>query len=206
MMRSPIGVFSVVLLSGVSGACFLPHKQVTAKLPMPSQPALTKPAPVLSLPPGIVPIATPAEEAPPPVAKTEETVPATVEAPPVEPKKPPVRRPRPVASLPAPVPAAAVAETAPAPEPVVPQLREILTPERRTQYENEFAQSVARAKAALAQVPRRKLDDPQRENVSRIETFLAQAEEAKKQDLGTALQLARRADLLGQDLLKSLLP
>jgi hypothetical protein len=43
----------------------------------------------------------------------------------------------------------------------------------------------------------------QRETVERIQTFIQQAEESKGRDLATALQLVRRADVLGQDLLKT---
>jgi hypothetical protein len=66
---------------------------------------------------------------------------------------------------------------------------------------------MANARSALGRVAgKNNLTVPQRENVSRIQTFLTQADAARRDDLGTALQLARRADLLGQDLLKSLLP
>ena len=38
--------------------------------------------------------------------------------------------------------------------------------------------------------------------MERIKTFIQQAEESKGRDLTTALELVRRADVLGQDLLK----
>jgi hypothetical protein len=79
----------------------------------------------------------------------------------------------------------------------------MLTDDRRRQYEADFAASVARARAAVNGVSGRRLNERQKETVQRIHTFLEQAEEAKVKDLVTALQLARRADLLGQDLLKS---
>jgi hypothetical protein len=202
-MRSVIRVTSVTVLSFLCGGCFLGPKRITASLPQPPQPALTKPAPVLSIPPGVAPIETPLPDAPVVVAKAEEPAPPAILPTPEEPKKPAPRRLRQTAA--APVPAAVVPENTPPPEPV-PQLQELLTPERQAQYETELTASVERAKAVLKQVSHRKLDKPQRENVNRIQTFLTQAETAKKDDLGTALQLARRADLLGQDLLKSLLP
>ena len=40
--------------------------------------------------------------------------------------------------------------------------------------------------------------------VSRIQTFQMQAEQTREQDLVTAVNLARRADLLAQDLIKRL--
>ena len=44
----------------------------------------------------------------------------------------------------------------------------------------------------------------QQEYLQRIKTFLEQAEKSKANDLAAALQLARRADLLGEDMQKSL--
>ena len=48
------------------------------------------------------------------------------------------------------------------------------------------------------------LSQTQRETVERIKTFVQQAEESKAKDLATAFELVRRADLLGQDLVKDL--
>jgi hypothetical protein len=197
-----IQVVPIVVLSLASGGCFLGPKKMARSLPLPPQPSLTKPAPVLSLPASVTPIETPIGEAPAPVAKTEEARPEPIVPPPAEEKKPAPRRPRQTVATAPPPP---TAEAAP-PEPV-PTLREILTPERQREYENEFSRSMASARTALSRVAgRNNLSVPQRENVSRIQTFLTQADAARRDDLGTALQLARRADLLGQDLLKSLLP
>jgi hypothetical protein len=201
MMRL-IRVVPITVLSLVSGGCVFGPKKVAVSLPMPPQPSLTKPAPVLQLPASVTPIETPIEEAPAPVAKTEEPMPEPVVPPPAEEKKPAPRRPRQTVAT---APPAPTPEAAP-PEGPVPTLREILTPERQVQYENEFSRSMASARGALGRVQGRNLTVPQRENVSRIQTFLTQADAARRDDLGTALQLARRADLLGQDLLKSLLP
>ena len=85
-----------------------------------------------------------------------------------------------------------------------PQLGEILSPEQRRQYEADYTQSLARARAALQQTSGKPLSGTQKETVGRIGTFIQQAEESKARDLATALQLARRADVLGQDLLKDL--
>jgi type IV secretory pathway VirB10-like protein len=86
--------------------------------------------------------------------------------------------------------------------PPPPQLGEILSADRRRQYEAEYAQSLARARSALQQASGKSLTSAQRETVERIQTFIQQAEESKAKDLATAVQLARRADVLGQDLLK----
>ena len=88
------------------------------------------------------------------------------------------------------------------PSPPPPQLGEILSAERRRQYEGEYAQSLSRARSALQQASGKPLSATQRETVERIQTFIQQAEESKGRDLATALQLVRRADVLGQDLLK----
>ena len=75
---------------------------------------------------------------------------------------------------------------------------------RRREYEALFAGRVSGAQAALSRASGRRLTPRQRETVQMIRTFLKQAEESKVKDLVTALELARRADLLGRDLLKSL--
>jgi hypothetical protein len=85
-----------------------------------------------------------------------------------------------------------------------PQLGEILSKQRRQQLQASFDQSAGRAKAALNLALRAKLSREQLDTVARIRTFLTQAEAAKIKDLATAQQLARRADLLGADLVQSL--
>jgi hypothetical protein len=93
-----------------------------------------------------------------------------------------------------------VAPTAPAP-----RLGEILTDSRRREYEADFNRYMDGARAALKRASPLRLSDSQRLTMTRIKTFLEQAETSRRaRDLATALQLARRADLLGQDLLKSL--
>jgi len=194
-----------ILILSLLGAGCIRKKAMQAALPVPSQSSLAKPAPVLQLPPSIAPIETPAQE--PPV-KTEEPPPAPETSAPAVPKQPPPRRPRPTAPLPvAPAPEASAAPPPePAPQPT-PQLRELLTPQQRNQYERDLSKNVAEARLALNRASRHKqLTPAQRENVSRIQTFLTQAQASRKDDLGTSLQLARRAALLGQELMKSLLP
>ena len=132
----------------------------------------------------VVPAPAPAPT-PAPVVK----VPAAHEAPAVVLPKP---RPKPAVVPPA-------VQTAPAP-----QLGEILTDARRRTVEADYKHSVDRANASLQKAVGRKLTATQGEAVQRIVTFLKQAESAKGQDVVEALQLARRAALLGDDLLKSL--
>jgi hypothetical protein len=88
------------------------------------------------------------------------------------------------------------------PSPPPPQLGEILSDAERRQREAEYAQSLSRARSVLQQASGRSLSPAQRETVERIKTFIQQAEESKGKDMATAMQLVRRADVLGQDLLK----
>jgi hypothetical protein len=57
---------------------------------------------------------------------------------------------------------------------------------------------------ALVIVAGKNLNAEQTENANRIRTFQKQAEQAREQDLVTAVSLARRADLLAKDLLDHL--
>lgn len=127
------------------------------------------------------------------------------------PKPTPPRRPTQMPSTPTPTTPGTTTEgetqpTTPptSPVPTAPQLSEMLTEDRRRQYETDFAACVSRAKSAVSTASNRRLSIHDTETVQRILTFLQQADEAKVRDLATALQLARRADLLGQELLKSL--
>jgi hypothetical protein len=86
----------------------------------------------------------------------------------------------------------------------MPQLAEILTVDKRRQYQTEYAQQVSRSNAALKQAGSHNLSGAQRETATRIRTFLNQAEAARYSDLATAVQLSRRADLLAQELVKGL--
>ena len=137
----------------------------------------------------------------PPSPGIEEPAQITLPAPQKTPPRPPARK-----RTPAPAPPQA---PAPAEQPQVqpsppPQLSEILSNAQRRQYEADYAQSLSRARSALQQASGKSLGPTQKETVGRIQTFIQQAEESKGKDLATALQLARRADVLGQDLLKDL--
>jgi hypothetical protein len=114
--------------------------------------------------------------------------------------KPPAKKRAPPAPQPSPP-----AEQPPAQPSPPPQLGEILSDGQRRQYEAEYAQSLTRARSALQQSSGKSLSRAQMETVERIKTFIQQAEESKGKDLATALQLVRRADVLGQDLLKGFL-
>ena len=189
---------SIVAL--VSSGCVATKKKLV--LPAVPQVAEAKPLPEAKIenPPEIeTPV--PMFEIPLPEMPAE----PEIENPP--PKPVPKRRPQP-----APTPAVQTPPPeVPVPIPIVPpaptpRLGGILTDDRRREYEAEFTGYVTLARAAVsrASASGRRLNATQRERVVQIRGFLQQAETWKAKDLATALQLARRADLLGQDLLKSL--
>jgi hypothetical protein len=175
--------------------CWFAKKPVIVALPLPPQP--------ISMNPVLPPLPQPAEdEQPLPAIEPAPAPEATKLAPPPEPAPPPKRPARPRKPSPAasetPVPAITQPQAPPA------RLEEVLTEDRRRQLEADFSRSVAQASAALNQTKGRNLKGVQRQTAERIRTFLQQAAQAKKGDLATAVQLARRAELLAQDLRKSL--
>jgi len=130
---------------------------------------------------------------------TEDTTSLAVELPPAMVPKPP---PRPAArNIPQP---ATPTPVVPTPAPSGPQLGELLSPAERRQVETDFLATVRRATELLNRTMRRSLTAGQRDTVERVQVFLQQADQEKNRDLPTALQLARRADLLVQDLSRSL--
>jgi hypothetical protein len=128
--------------------------------------------------------------------------------PPIDPstvKAPPEKRPQPprLPAIPQTPPETEIPPPVSPPAPV-PHLGEILTDSRRREYEADYSRFLAEARAAMSRTSGRRLNATQLETVGRIRIFLQQAEKSHSSDLATALQLARRAELLGQDLLKSL--
>lgn len=91
--------------------------------------------------------------------------------------------------------------SAPAPAPV---LGTILTPEQAREHTRRFEMAVERTQSALSIIQTKLLTADQKETVIRIRSFLAQAEQARSQDLVGAANLAERADLLSRDLLSRL--
>jgi hypothetical protein len=114
------------------------------------------------------------------------------------PELPVPRAPRPpVATVPRPVPS----EPPPA---AAPKLAQILTPEESRRNTQELQQYTERVNRALAMVAGKNLTAEQKDIADRVRTYLLQAEQAREQDLVTAVNLARRADLLAADLLERL--
>jgi hypothetical protein len=116
------------------------------------------------------------------------------------PELPPPRPPRPpAANIPKPLPAPTEA-----PPVAPPKLAQILTPEESRRNAQELDQYTESVRRALSKVAGRNLTAEQRDTAKLIQTFLSQAEQAREQDLVTAVNLAKRADLLAKDLLERL--
>ena len=175
--------------------CWFGKKPVVVAQPLPPQPIAMNPV----LPPLPQPVE---DEQPLPAIKPALVPDAAQIEPPPEPAPPPKRPARPRRPSPASPETPVPANTQPAAPPA--RLEEVLTEDRRRQLETDFSRSVAQARAALNQTSGRTLKGVQRQTADRIRTFLQQADQAKKGDLATAVQLARRAELLAQDLRKSL--
>jgi hypothetical protein len=116
------------------------------------------------------------------------------------PPLPPPRPARPpVANIPKPQPAPDDTPSAP-----VLRLSQILTPEESRRNTQELDQYTESVKKALTRVAGRNLTPEQRDIAQRVQTYLTQAEQARDQDLVTAVNLAKRADLLAKDLVARL--
>jgi len=77
----------------------------------------------------------------------------------------------------------------------------MFTAEQAREYNQTLTESFARVDSALARLEGKQLTADQSQTADRIRTFRKQAEQAREQDLVTAVSLARRADLLAKDLL-----
>ena len=86
----------------------------------------------------------------------------------------------------------------------LPRLAQILTPEESRRNTQELDQYTESVKRALTKVAGKNLTAEQKDIAERVQTYLTQAEQAREQDLVTAVNLARRADLLAKDLLERL--
>jgi hypothetical protein len=185
----------IVLASGSSSCWFQKAKPVRVFVPPPPPP---RPAVVTQIP----------ELPPPPDIEADDSSPslsvllsdgvsaAMPEAgpPPAAPRRP-VAPPRTVATPPQPTPA----DPTPAP-----RIGQIFTADQLREYNRSIDESLDRVKRVLAMVAGRSLNAELTSIVTRIQTFQKQAEQARDADLVTAVNLARRADLLAQDLIKRL--
>jgi len=133
---------------------------------------------------------------------TEEvTAPEGVSAtfPAIEPPPPTPRRVPPPVRATAPPPVVIPPDIQPAP-----RLGQIFTADQLREYNRALDESLDRVRKVLVIVAGKNLNPELVQIVGRIQTFQKQAEQAREQDLVTAVNLARRADLLAQDLVKRL--
>jgi len=194
MRRTRIVFVAALALVVMTPSCALFHKRKTAPAPPPA------PAPAA---PAVRP--KPREvflPAPPEIGAAEPDLSQAGPSLPSEPLPPPPRRrpkPRPHEDADAPSPA-------PEPEPPavpVPQFEQILTPQQRQAYTEEIDRNIASAQRAVAALEGRRLSRDQVTYLARVRAFIEQANEARKADLFRARNLAERASVLAEDLLKS---
>jgi hypothetical protein len=198
-MRKSRMIYGIVALSLASTSC-LRH---TASLPpraftppptrtWPPLPDTTKPPRLPEAPP----IETDQASIVPPHLPfiTPDTMPELPEAP-----KRVTRRIAPPAVAPKPPAANAPPEAA-----TPPKLAQMFTAEELRDNTRALDESLDRVNRALVIVEGKNLTAEQKEIAERIRTFRKQAEQAREQDLLTAVSLARRADLLAKDLLERL--
>jgi len=195
-MQRPLNVlFAVVLMTTLENAC----QKKQAGIPVPPAPtantpdstaAPTQPSPTTTQPT----TTTPSASQPPPT-----TAPATP-APTEEQPKPSVRRPpqRTTPANPGAPPNATPAPNQP------PRLGTLLTPEQQKQFNNDIDRSLRRAQSSLHSIGNRQLTADQHERVVQVESFIQQAQAARRSNLAGAKSLAERAEVLARDLVASL--
>ncbi|HYL75987.1 MAG TPA: hypothetical protein VEU96_17385 [Bryobacteraceae bacterium] len=196
-MQRPLNViFLVVLSAAFQSAC---HKK-QAGIPVPSAPVPTTTAPDSATPPAATPPAPTTSQPTPPAPTTTQPPPPTPTPPPEEQPKPPVRRPpqRTTPANPATPPNSPPAPNQP------PRLGTLLTPEQQRQFSNDIDRSLRRAQASLHSIGNRQLTADQHERVVQVESFIQQAQAARKSNLAGAKSLAERAEVLARDLVASL--
>lgn len=182
--RIRVAIVVLMLAPGLT-SCRLFRKP--KPVPMPAPPVEVQPAPVQKPP-------SPEPEMPPPEMKPVETPQPSV-IPQLQPELPPPpsqERPSPLGPR---VPAPA-AQPPPAPPPA-PQLRPMLSSAQRRELERTINERIGRARGVLRSLQGKRLA---KEQVIQIQTFIDQAEDARKTDLLRANNLAERAEVLANDL------
>ncbi len=160
-----------------------PVQTVSTQAQKPAEPPAPAPAPEVP----------PSEEAEPMVM-----IPETSQGRLPPPPKPRIPVSQPV-QQPAAQPAPAPPETAPAP-----QLRPILTPSQTQELERTIPERLSRAQGILKSIEGRRRSRSQFAAARQIQTFIDQAEEARKTDLLRANNLAERAEVLAEDLARQM--
>jgi hypothetical protein len=195
-MRKTRLIFGICALSLASTSCLRQKTQARVFTP---PPARARPQPVEdaspTLPDAPQIAADQASIVPPPLPENPDLTAEIPEAPKREARRPAT----PVAPVPKPATQGPVAPAA-----VAPRLAQMLTPEEQRENVRVLDESLDRVNRALLIVEGKNLTADQKETAERIRTFRKQAEQAREQDLLTAVSLARRADLLAKDLLERL--
>jgi hypothetical protein len=194
-MRKTRLIFGIFALSMASTSCLRPKAQARVFTPPPVRtPQVTVQDESTSLP-DAPEIADPASIVPPPLPENPDLTAEIPEAP-----KRVARRPVPPVTAPKPVSPGPVT-----PEPpVTPRLAQMYTPEERRENTRVLDECLDRVNRNLIIVEGKNLTADQKAEAERIRTFRKQAEQARDQDLPTAVSLAKRADLLAKDLLERL--
>ena len=187
----------IFALSLASASCVRSHKNPPrAFTPPPTHGPSVLPNTVPALPQAPPIVADEASIVPPHLpGLTPETLPEVPDAP-----KRVAHRTTPPAVAPKPPTVAPPVETAPTP----PRLAQLYTPEEQRDNKRTLDETMERVNQQLTKIEGKNLTPEQKEEVERIRTFRKQAEQAREQDLLTAVSLARRADLLAKDLLEHL--
>jgi hypothetical protein len=90
--------------------------------------------------------------------------------------------------------------TAPAPAPAPPVITQLFTQEQSDELNHSYNEFLGQVTRDLAVLDHRRLGRDQSAQVSRIRTFEAQAKQEHDRDLVTAVELAKRAASLAEDL------
>lgn len=193
MNRTRTWILGLALILAMgSSSCRIFHRPAKAAAPQPPKPA-PQPSIYTVPPPQPKPemAATPPDL--PPSAPDLTQLPAeTPEIPPPPKKRVARRRPEPD-----------VKPAEPEPDLPVPELEQILTPQQQQEYNQSIDFSIKRAQRNIASLNGRRLNQGQIVSLERIKTFINQALNARNSDLLRAKNLAERADVLAEDLLRS---
>ena len=200
MMR--ITVAFLLIFAVFTGSCALWHKKAVAAPPAVTAPPPTKPAapetPELPPPPKLdTPAANQIPNAP---AAAAQNPPEMPKPPAAQRPKQPRRQKKAVAAKPVEQPPAAPTAAGPAP----PQLTQMISAADQAAYNRSIDAALGRVQANLARINGASLNASHHVNLERIQAFLREAQAARHTDLVTAKSFADRADLLAQDLVKSL--
>ena len=90
-------------------------------------------------------------------------------------------------------------------QPEPPTLTRMFTPEERRDFNKQIDDSLEKVRRALTTLSKKNLNPDQQAQINTISTFQKQAEQSREaQDLTTAVSLAKRAEVLAEDLLNRL--